>query len=214
MSESLIADRSSAVERRVRHALWLSYFTVAYNIAEGLTSVVFGGLAGSTALVGFGVDSFVESLSGAIMIWRFYGHRDCGPQDHLRREARAVRLVGVALLLLGLYVVYESAVKLYRGEPPERTVVGLVIAVVSLAVMPPLYFAKRRLGRELGSVSLVADANQTLACMLLSVALIMGVGLHFAFNVWQADPIAGLVIAGFLARESWRAIQKHELCCS
>ena len=214
MSDSLIADRSSAVERRVREVLWLSYFTVAYNIAEGLASVVFGGLAGSTALLGFGVDSFVESLSGAIMIWRFYGHRDCSQQDHLRREAKAVRLVGVALLLLGLFIAYESAVKLYHGEPPERTVVGLVIAIVSLAVMPPLFFAKRRLGRELRSASLVADANQTLACMLLSVALITGVGLHYAFNLWQADPIAGLVIAGFLCRESWRTIQKQELCCS
>jgi divalent metal cation (Fe/Co/Zn/Cd) transporter len=115
---------------------------------------------------------------------------------------------------LGLYVAYESVIKLYLREPPERSVVGLVIACISLVVMPPLFYFKRRLGRELESRSLTADAKQTLACMFLSVALVTGVGLHFAFDLWQADPIAGLVIAAFLVRESWHAIRKQELCCA
>jgi divalent metal cation (Fe/Co/Zn/Cd) transporter len=200
--------------RLIRRALSLSYFTVAYNILEGLASVGFGALAGSTALVGFGVDSFVESLSGAIIIWRFHGHAARSRHEQTHRELRAVRMVGVALLLLGLYVAYESIEKLYLGQPPERSVIGLVIACISLLVMPPLFYAKRWLSRELSSRSLAADAKQTLACMFLSVALVTGVGLHHAFDLWQADPLAGLVIAAFLVRESWHAIREQELCCA
>jgi divalent metal cation (Fe/Co/Zn/Cd) transporter len=215
MNEQAFASAALSDEPRLtRRALVLSYFTVAYNVLEGLASVGFGALAGSTALVGFGVDSFVESLSGMVIIWRFHGHTARSHVEQSHRESRAVRMVGVALLLLGLYVAYESVKKLYLGEPPERSVIGLVIACISLLVMPPLFYAKRWLSRDLASRSLSADAKQTLACMLLSVALVTGVGLHHVFDLWQADPIAGLVIAVFLLQESWHAIRDHELCCA
>jgi divalent metal cation (Fe/Co/Zn/Cd) transporter len=148
------------------------------------------------------------------MIWRFHGHAGRTEHEHAQREAKAVRMVGVALLALALYVAYESIEMLYYGTPPDRSIIGLVIAIISLIVMPPLYIAKHRLGRDLASRSLVADASQTLACMFLSLALVTGVGLHLLFGVWQADPVAGIIIAVFLLRESWRAIRERELCCA
>jgi divalent metal cation (Fe/Co/Zn/Cd) transporter len=189
-------------------ALRLSYVTVAYNVLEGVVSVVFAVLAGSPALLGFGIDSFVESLSGAVMVWRF-SH----PAEDVHRERTAVRLVGVSLIVLAAYVAYEAVTALYFGEPPERRIVGLVIAAVSLVTMPILYTMKRRTADALKSHSLAADAKQTLACVMLSVALLIGTGSHYAVGFWQADPIAGLVIAAYLVREGYKAWNEQELCC-
>jgi divalent metal cation (Fe/Co/Zn/Cd) transporter len=188
-------------------ALALSYTTVAYNVLEGIVSVVFAYLAGSPALLGFGIDSFVESLSGAVMVWRFSGKHN----EH--REVAAIRLVGVSLIVLAVYVAYEAATSLYYSEPPERSIVGLVIAAVSLVTMPVLYVLKRRTARDIGSRSLATDAKQTLACIMLSVALLIGTGLHYTIGLWQADPVAALVIAAFLVREGYKAWKERELCC-
>lgn len=184
----------------------LSYFTVGYNVAEGIVSIAFALLAGSPALLGFGIDSFVESLSGAVMIWRFTGGDN-------RREARAIQLVGVSLIILAVYVAYDAATSLYFRESPDRNPAGLVIAAVSLVVMPVLYVLKRRTATAVESRSLETDAKQTLACILLSVALLVGTGLHYATGWWQADPIAALVIAAFLVREGYEAWSERELCC-
>jgi divalent metal cation (Fe/Co/Zn/Cd) transporter len=189
-----------------RTALALSYATVGYNLLEGIVSVGFATLAGSPALLGFGIDSFVESLSGVVMIWRF-----SAAGEH--RERAAIRLVGVSLIVLAAYVAYESATALYYVEPPERTIVGLVIAAISLVTMPVLYLLKRRTAADIKSRSLAADAKQTLACIMLSVALLVGTGLHYTLGLWQADPIAALVIAAYLAREGYRAWKERELCC-
>ena len=188
-------------------ALTLSYVTVTYNVLEGLIAVAFAILAGSPALLGFGIDSFVESLSGTVMIWRFSGTGD------ERRERAAIRLVGVSLILLAVYVAYEAVTSLYFNEPPERSPVGAIIATLSLLVMPVLYVLKRRTARDLGSRSLATDAKQTLACMLLSVALLIGSGLHYVTGFWRADPIAALLIAAYLVREGYEAWKEQELCC-
>lgn len=198
----------------IRRALALSYFTVAYNVAEGLASIFFGEWTGSAALVGFGVDSFVEAVSAAVLIWRFSGHEGHSEHESSRRERKAVRLVGVALLMLAGYVIYEAVTRLFFREPPDESIAGLVIACLSLAVMLPLFLWKQRLGQQMGSRSVVTDAKQTLACMLLSVALLTGVGLHQFAGWWQADPIAGLVIAAFLVREAFHAMRDEELCCA
>lgn len=189
-----------------QQALRLSYFTVGYNILEGVVSIVFAIAAGSSALLGFGVDSFVESLSGLVMVWRFTGESG----EH--REQSAVQLVGSALLVLAAYVVYESTTQLYFGEEPEPSPVGIAIAVVSLVVMPVLFLLKRRVAKAVNSRSLLTDSKQTLGCIFLSVALLFGLGLNFLFGWWQADPIAGLVIAAFLVREGYRALKERELC--
>ncbi|MBI3838575.1 MAG: cation transporter [Planctomycetia bacterium] len=191
-----------------RQALLLSCFTVGYNILEGVVSIVFAVAAGSSALLGFGVDSFVESLSGLVMVWRFSGESG----EH--RELTAVRLTGCALLVLAAYVLYASAAQLYFGEEPKPSPVGIAIAVVSLLVMPALLLFKHRAAKAVQSRSLLADAKQTLGCICLSVALLFGLGLNFLFGWWQADPISGIIIAAFLAREGYRALTERELCCS
>jgi divalent metal cation (Fe/Co/Zn/Cd) transporter len=188
-------------------ALTLSYVTVGYNVLEGLVSIAFAVMAGSPALLGFGIDSFVESLSGLIMVWRFSGDGD------ERREKTAVRLAGISLIVLALYVAYEAAMALYYNEPPERTIVGIVIAAVSLVTMPVLYVLKRRTAHSIGSRSLATDAKQTLVCIMLSVALLIGTGLHYTLGLWQADPVAGLIIAAFLVREGYEAWKAQKLCC-
>src|SRR4051812_10840173 len=160
----------------------LSIVTVAYNIVEGIVSIGFAVASGSSALLGFGLDSFVESLSGGVMIWRF---SDGG---RARREALAIRLVGIALIILAAYVAYEAATSLYRAEPPERNIAGLLIAGVSLITMPILYILKQRTAKAINSRSLVADSKQTLACIMLSVALVVGTGLNYLTGFWQADP--------------------------
>jgi divalent metal cation (Fe/Co/Zn/Cd) transporter len=200
-------------EHHVR-ALRLSHFTVIYNVLEGVVSVVLAFVAGSSALLGFGVDSFVESLSGMIMIWRFSRTSNFSNAADERREKVAIRLVGLSLVILGGYVIYESFTMLYFSESPERNPAGILIAIVSLIVMPILFVMKRRTAAGLQSRSLAADAKQTLACILLSVALLLGSGLHYILGIWQADPIAGLVIAAFLIREGYKAWTEQEVCCS
>jgi divalent metal cation (Fe/Co/Zn/Cd) transporter len=117
------------------------------------------------------------------------------------------------LIVLAAYVAYEAAVSLYYSEPPARSIAGVAIAAVSLVTMPILYALKRRTAQSIASKSLATDAKQTLACIMLSVALLIGTGLHYAVGLWQADPLAGLVIAAFLAREGYRAWKERDLCC-
>jgi divalent metal cation (Fe/Co/Zn/Cd) transporter len=191
--------------RQLNTPLALSYITVSYNLIEGFFSVGFAVITGSPALLGFGIDSFVESLSGLVMVWRFSG------EEH--REHAALRLVGVSLILLAGYVTYESSAALLNFEPPERSIAGLVIAGMSLISMPILYTLKMRAARFISSKSLAADAKQTFACMMLSVALLLGSGLHYTFGWWQADPVAGLFIAVFLIRGGYDAWREGKLCC-
>lgn len=187
-------------------ALWLSYFTVGYNLIEGLASVVVGLRAGSIALVGFALDSFFETLSGAVMVWRFRRSVGLPEEADEEKEGTAVKLVGVTFVLLGCYVLYESVHKLITHEIPARSLLGIIIAIASLIVMPILYRLKIRTGQALGSRSLVADAKETLVCSLLSVALLFGLGLNYLFGLWWADPVAGMLIVGYLFKEAYEAL--------
>ncbi|MCU0788032.1 MAG: cation transporter [Verrucomicrobia bacterium] len=171
-----------------------------------------GYLAGSVALTGFGLDSLVESLSGAIMIWRFYPHPDLTPELEARKEKRAIKLVGWTFLILAAYVAFESLSKLYFQEIPQPSLPGIIIAAVSILLMPTLFFYKRRVSRSLHSRSLLADARQTLACFFLSVALFLGLGLNYLFGLWQADPITGLLISVVLVKEGYSTLTAGELC--
>lgn len=194
-------------------ALSLSYFTVAYNLLEGVVSIGAGLAAGSVALVGFGLDSFVESLSGSVMIWRWSRGSQLAPEEEERLESQAIRLVGYTFFALAAYVAYESLSKLYWREMPETSLLGMIIAVVSLIVMPILFFLKRSTAQSLNSASLAADSRQTLGCVLLSVALLIGLGLNYAFGLWWVDPLIGLGIVGFFVKEGYAAI-KHRVVCS
>lgn len=195
-----------------RRARRLSYFTVFYNLGEGAVSIAAGAAAGSSALLGFGFDSLIESLSGSVMIWRFTERSGATAEDHAALEQRAVKLVGYTFFILAAFVAYEAGSSLLGGDPPERSALGIAIAVVSLIVMPALYYLKQKTGRQLGSRSLVADAKQTLACVMLSVALLIGLGANYLFGFWQADPAAALLIAGFLVKEGYEAVRKGEVC--
>ena len=193
--------------------LRLEYFTIGYNVLEAVASIIFGALASSIALVGFGLDSVVESLSGAVLAWRLRQHGKITPEQEARVEKRAVRLVAATFFALGTYVLYESVTKLVTAEAPDTSLPGIVIALASLVVMPWLMLQKLKVGRQIGSRALIADARETLACAFLSVALLFGLLGNYLFGFWQADPIAGLVIVAFLYREGyegWREAGEKE----
>ena len=205
---------SGAVRSLHKKALYLSIFTVAYNFLEGIVSIAAGAAAGSIALIGFGLDSFVESLSGGVMIWRFGGRGELSKEEEERREARALKLVGYTFFVLGAYVAYECLKKLILREPSEPSIIGIIIAVVSLIVMPVVFYMKYKLGKSVGSRGLVADSKQTLACCYLSLSLLAGLGLNYLYGIWWADPAAGLVIVAFLFKEGLEAVRgEHDGCC-
>jgi len=204
---------ASKKEPSFQYALHLSYFTVAYNLIEGLLSIIAGILSGSIALVGFGLDSFIESLSGSVMIWRFYESLHFSDEEHERREKIAIKLVSYSFFVFGAYVLYESLKKLYLLEAPEPSIFGIIIALVSIIVMPILYNQKQKVGKTIASSSLLADSKQTLACVFLSVALLLGLFLNYLFGIWWADPIVGLFIVIFLFREGYNTYKEETLCC-
>lgn len=193
-----------------KRALSLSYFTVGYNISEGIVSILAGLLAGSIALVGFGLDSFVESLSGSVMIWRLRKHGKISEEEEEKVEKKAVRFVSYTFFILGTYVLYESIEKLYAYEIPDPSLLGIIIAIVSIIVMPILFYLKYQTGKSIGSKSLVADSKETLACVFLSGALLVGLGLNYLYGVWQADPIVGLVIVTYLVKEGYSTLKEGE----
>jgi len=193
-----------------RKALLLSYFTVVYNVIEGLVCILAGALAGSIALIGFGLDSAIESLSGGVMIWRFSLHGRVSEEEEERIENRAAKLVGYTFFILGLYVLYGSAERLIRAEEPEPSLLGIIIAAVSLVVMPALAKAKYRTGEALGSRGLMADSKETLACAWLSAALLIGLGLNYWIGLWWADPVTGLIVVIFLFREGYETLFEDE----
>lgn len=194
-----------------KKALLLSFFTVGYNLLEGVAALVIGAASGSSALIGFGLDSFIESISGSVMIWRFGKQRTHEEEEAV--EAKAVKLVGYSFFILGGYVVFDAAKQLLSGDSPEKSLFGVLIAVLSLIVMPSLFLAKNRLGKQMGSHSLVADSKQTLACIMLSLILLIGLGLNYLFGISWADPLAAIIIAVLLFREGRETLTKKELCC-
>lgn len=194
------------VDDLYRKGLTLEYFTVVYNLAEAAVSLIFGKIANSIALIGFGLDSIMESLSGMVLIWRLQKHGKITEEEEERIERKAMKFVAVTFFILGFYVLYQSLRKLIVKDIPEPSLPGIIIALVSIIVMPLLSYQKMKTGRQIQSQALVADAKETFACALLSIALLLGLGLNYAFGFWQADAAAGLLIVIFLFREgleSW-----------
>ncbi len=195
-----------------KKALYLEYFTIGYNILEGVFSILAGYLASSIALIGFGLDSGIESISGAVLIWRLTRHGRVSEEEEERVEKRAVRFVGVSFFILGAYILFESLRKLYSHEHPEPSLFGIIIAVLSVVIMPLLSYSKYRTAKKIRSRSLEADSRQTLVCSLLSVALIIGLGLNYLYGLWWADPVAALVIVAFIVREGYEALFEEKAC--
>lgn len=188
-----------------KKALRLEYITVGYNLLEGAASIVAGIIASSIALIGFGLDSGIESVSGGILIWRLTRHGLTLDEEEAA-ERKATRFVAYTFFILGAYVLYESVEKLYFRHIPEPSLFGIVIALLSIITMPALSYAKLKIAREIGSKSLEADSKETLICALLSVALIIGLGLNYLFGLWWSDPAAALVIVAFIIYEGFETL--------
>jgi divalent metal cation (Fe/Co/Zn/Cd) transporter len=184
--------------------------TIAYNVIEAVVAISAGTIASSTALIGFGLDSVIEVASAAAVAWQFAA-RD--PEVREAREHRALRIIALSFFALAAYVGFDSVRGLIGGGEAEHSTVGLVLAAVSVAVMPILSRAQRRAGRELGSASAVADSKQTLLCTYLSAVLLVGLALNSLFGWSWADPVAALAIAGIAVKEGVDA-WKGDNCCA
>jgi cation diffusion facilitator family transporter len=196
----------------LRRGLQLEYLTVGWNVLEGIIAVAAGLAAGSIALIGFGVDSFVETISGAVIIWRLMAETRGQHDDEAveRIEQRAERFVGIAFLLLAAYVAFEAIRTLINQDAPDASPVGIALTAVSIVVMLWLARAKRRTGEALGSRAMIADAQQTYACWYLSVVALAGLALNALFGLWWADPVAALGITVLLVREGIEALRGED----
>lgn len=189
-------------DEAVRQGRRLEYFTVGWNLIEAAVALGAGLFAGSIALIGFGIDSLIETSSGAVLLWRLKEGEE-GEQ----RERIALKLVGISLLALAAYVAIDATKGLILKEPPEESLVGIILAAVSLIVMPLLAWAKRRVAARLNSQALVADSHQTDICAYLSAILLVGLGLNALFGWWWADPISALAMVPIIVKEGLEALR-------
>jgi len=188
----------------------LEYFTIGWNTLEGLIAIAAGAIAGSVSLVGFGIDSFIEVTSGAALLWRMSADADEHRRERIERIT--LRIVGASFLALAVYVGYEAASDLLRKKAPEHSLPGIILACVSLVVMPLLSRAKRGVASNLKSAAMRADAKQTQFCTYLSAILLGGLVLNAAFSLWWADPVAGLLMVPIIAREGVEGL-RGDACC-
>lgn len=200
-TSSVVADRAALVAR----GRPLEYLTIAWNSFEATVALIAGVLAGSIALVGFGLDSVIETTSAGILLWRL--RTDQNPDQRERAERTAHHLVGVCFLLLAAYVAIESIRALWTKAQPERSLPGILIAVAAVIVMPLLGRAKRRVAAQINSGALQADARQADFCTWLSAILLAGLLLHALLGWWWADPAAALVMTPIIAREGMQGLR-------
>jgi divalent metal cation (Fe/Co/Zn/Cd) transporter len=207
--------KKSPREEHIKEAISLEYLTIGWNIVEGVIAVSAALLAGSVALLAFGLDSFVECASGAVMLWRLLAERNNNfSHEQLEGiEHRARRWIAASLFLLAGYTTLDALQTLWTQERPGFTWVGIILTSVSMSVMLWLASAKRRLARALNSKSIVADAFQTTACWWLSVATLSGFALNGLLGWWWADPLAALIIASLIIKEGRDAWEGKHDCC-
>jgi divalent metal cation (Fe/Co/Zn/Cd) transporter len=202
----VINGREAIVARGLR----LEYLTVVWNSLEALIAIACGVIAGSIALVGFGLDSVIEVSSGAVLLWRLRADRYGDQRD--RVEQVTLRLVGISFFLLAAYVGLDSLKTVARREKPDESLPGIVLAVASLIVMPLLARAKRRVARGLQSAALQADSRQTDICAYLAAVLLGGLALNAWLGWWWADPAAALIMVPLIVREGLEAVQGRTCC--
>lgn len=198
--------------RDLRSGIVLEYFTIGWNVLEAVVGLLAGLLAGSVALVGFALDSIVEASSGGVLLWRLQSERR-GSRTAEEAERPAIRSISVAFFALALYVGGRALFDLTTGAHPKESLPGIVLAVVSLAVMPLLAWRKRVVARSLDSRSLQADSTQTTLCTYLSAFLLVGLVTNAFLGWWWADPLAGLAIAAFAAKEGRELWKTEDVCC-
>jgi divalent metal cation (Fe/Co/Zn/Cd) transporter len=202
---------SVTVDRWIRRSLWLVACTMVYNALEAVVALWAGVGAGSIALVGFGLDSVIELAAASVVLWRILIEvRGEDSQRVARAESRVRRFVGATFLALAAYVLIQSAWGLWIGDAPEESLVGLVLAGVSLVVMPLIAWAKLRAAEAIGSGALRAEAKETLACSYLSFCLLFGLAANAAFGWWWADPLAALLMVPWLVREGLEGFERDD----
>lgn len=199
-----------SVERRItlhRRALWLEYVTVGWNVVEAAVAIGAGVIAGSVALIGFGADSAIEVISAVGLLWRL---RKAGPHAAVSEESaaekRALYVVALTFFLLAIYITWEAVKTLISRAEPLTSPVGIILAALSLAVMPTLAFAKQRVGKEMGSRALVADSKETWVCSYLSLTLLLGVGAYAVVGWWWADPAGALAMLPVVIWQGWETL--------
>jgi divalent metal cation (Fe/Co/Zn/Cd) transporter len=205
-----LPDYSIIRSQAARRGRRLEYFTIAWNSAEAMASLAAGLLAGSIALVGFGLDSVIEVSSGAVLLWRLHAESD--PQGRERAERRALRLVAVCFLALAGYVAFDAIRGLVQRAVPHPSLFGIGVAIASLIAMPLLARAKRQVARQLNSGAMHADSRQTDFCFYLSAILLAGLVLNGLLGWWWADPVAALAMVPLIAREGVEGL-RGERCC-
>lgn len=194
----------------VRRGLFLNYLTIGYNAVEAVVSLVAGIVAGSVALVGFGIDSVIELTASAAAQWRLrVDHRAA---TRINADRRTRQIIAVCFLALALYVGVDASTALWAREAPERSILGLVILTLSLIVMPWLAHQKRAVARGLSSRALQADATQTALCAYLSAIALIGVGLNVLLDWWWADPVAALAMTPIILREGLVGLRGEHDC--
>lgn len=202
----------SADPRLRRWAWWLAALTIGWNSLEAIVAISSGLVAGSIALVGFGLDSVVEVGSALVIVWRLSA-QGTEREANERAERRAVRLIALTFCAIAAYVTYDSITRLLGiGEEPEHSTIGLILVTLSVVVMPTIAWAKRRVATGMGSVALKADAAETQLCTYLSVVVLIGLAANSLFGWWWMDPLAGLVVAALAVKEGREAWRGGELC--
>ena len=207
-THSITVDRDAALRRGRR----LEYFTVGWNSLEALASILAGILAGSIALVAFGLDSVIETVSGVALIWRLHQSNDAAHR-RAAAEKTSLRIVGVCFVLLAVYVLVDSAHALFTHEIPDRSIFGIVVTIVSVIVMPLLARAKRKVAVAISSNALHADSRQTDLCAYLSAIVLVGLSLNAFLGWWWADPVAGLLMVPIIASEGRDALRGKDCGC-
>jgi divalent metal cation (Fe/Co/Zn/Cd) transporter len=205
MHQAVLSDRQLLARKGRR----LEYFTIGWNLAEGSVAILAGAVAGSISLVGFGMDSLIEVTSGAALLWRM--SVDADEEQRERHERTALRIVGACFVALASYIAYRAIAGLVAHRAPDHSIPGIVLAIISLIVMPLLSRAKRRVGTSLSSRAMHADARQTEFCTYLSAILLAGLLLNAVFGLWWADPMAGLFMAPIILREGVQGL-RAEAC--
>jgi divalent metal cation (Fe/Co/Zn/Cd) transporter len=204
-AQVLTPERRDVLRRRIRIVVAI---TITWNVIEAVVALIAGGIASSAALIGFGLDSIVEVLSAAAVAWQF------AAPDPEKREKVALRVIAVSFFGLATYVTIDALLSLFGLREAEHSTIGIVIAALSLLVMPFLSWFERSTGRELGSASAVADSKQTLICTYLSAALLAGLLLNSLLGWAWADSVAALAIAGFAVREGLEAWRGNACCAA
>ena len=206
-----MTEATAAIDRTalVRRGLWLNYATIGYNALEAIVSIVAGLVAGSVALVGFGLDSIIEVTAAVAAQWRL--RADLDPRRREQVEGVTLRVIGWSFLALAAYVLIDASKTLWSNERPERSIAGNVILAASVVIMPLLARAKRGVARQLSSRALEADAMQTSLCAYLSAIALAGVALNALVGWWWADPVAALAMTPIIAREGLEGV-RGEAC--